>query len=62
MKKLPEFVFVTWHDEGDDEWLSASAKSNDAIEDDGPTIVGTYQLVETNKLTKRVISEKHGGK
>lgn len=56
MKKLPEFVFVSW--KGDDEpFLTASVKAASEIEDDGPTVVGTYKLVETAKLSKRVVSK-----
>ena len=57
MKKLPEYLFVAWQDASDESWLSANAVASDAIEGDGPTVVGTYKLVEKNKLSKRVVSK-----
>lgn len=58
MKKLPEYVFVSWRDSNDGPWLSVDKDAAKEIEDDGPSVVGTYRLVETNKLTKRIVSQK----
>lgn len=57
LRKLPEFVFVSIREPGEDEFLDCRLKGIDAVEDDGPTLVGTYKLVETNELAKRVTSK-----
>jgi hypothetical protein len=58
LRKFPEFVFVAVREPGEEEWLNCEVDAADAIEDDGPTRVATYQLVEVNKLSKRVVSAK----
>lgn len=58
LKKLPQFVFVAVREPGEEEFLACETNAQDAIEDDGPTLVGTYKLVEVNRLTKRVVSAR----
>lgn len=58
MKKLPEYVFVSWRDSNDGPWLSVDKDAAKEIEDDGPSAVGRYKLVEVNELTKRVTSRR----
>lgn len=57
LRKFPEFVFVAVKEPGENEWLECSQAAMDAVEDDGPTKVATYQLVEVNELKKRVVSK-----
>jgi len=53
MKKLPKIVYVSIRNKGeDDEYLQIDAELLDAIEDDGPTTIGKYQLIETSEGTK----------
>ncbi len=52
MKKLPETVYVRRDEEED--YLLANEELVYSIEDDGPTIVGVYELVREVKATKRV--------
>lgn len=57
MKKLPKTVFVSERTyEGDDPVLLVFRTEPEAIEEDGPSLVGTYQLVETRRLVKVVQS------
>lgn len=58
MKKFPKWLFISEQGDGKEKWLSASRNQVDAIEDDGPTQVATYQLVKVNKLSKRVHFDK----
>lgn len=59
MKKLPNVIFVrTYKESNGDEWLSVSYTPLDCIEDDGPTVVGTYKLVGTRKLRKIIVEDK----
>lgn len=54
-KKLPTTIFVAWSGGPPvDEYLNAHTDASAVLEDDGPTIVGTYQLVDTNELHKVV--------
>lgn len=50
-KKLPEILFARMDDEG---YLIAESARVDAIEDDGPTVVGIYKLVSKSTLRKVV--------
>jgi len=54
MKKFPKVLYV--HEEGEDEdaFFVANRDLMDAIEDDGPTDVATYELVKTAWLKKTV--------
>jgi hypothetical protein len=54
-KPLPKTLYVSRVTEGDEEWLSTSVKLADAIDEDGPTMVGTYTLVEVTLLKKTVV-------
>jgi len=57
-KKFPEFIFIARQAARDlSTWLAAKEKPEQAIEYDGPTSVATYKLVETNRLSKRVVSK-----
>ncbi len=57
-KKFPQRIFVSWKDDSDGTaWLSADAQAAREIEDDGPSRVATYKLVEINELSKRVVSK-----
>lgn len=50
---LPKLIFISEHKENDGTvWLQADRLPLDAIEGDGPTVVGTYQLVEKRTLKK----------
>ena len=57
LKKFPEHVFVAVREPGENEYLECSKQASDAIEDDGPTRVATYKLVEVNELSKRSVSK-----
>lgn len=57
MKKLPKLVYVSWKETSDGPWLSTSATPGGEIEDDGPTTVGTYRLVDICALSKRLVSQ-----
>ena len=54
MKKLAKMLFISVQGEGEDQYLQATDKEVDAIEDDGPTVVGIYKLVEKRTLVKGV--------
>lgn len=56
-KQFPGFLFIAEHGEPQERWLSANKEAIDCLEDNGPELVATYQLVEVNKLSKRVKSE-----
>ena len=58
MSKLPKTIYVRWDGVGSEQYLTASTSKQDAIEDDGPSRVGTYQLVEEHILTKTVQEKK----
>lgn len=49
--QFPNQIYVRMGDAQED-LLEAFGKQADAVEDDGPTEVGTYQLIETNVLEK----------
>lgn len=55
--KFPEHIFVSHSEDGDSTWLNAQDTAIDAIDDDGPTRVATYKLVEVSELSKRVVSK-----
>jgi hypothetical protein len=59
MKKLPQTVYVAWREAigPGDSYLIAEQSREDAIEDEGPTIVGTYRLVEQTEL-RMVVEQK----
>ena len=52
--KLPKILFVSAAGEDDEKYLAVSRTEIDAINEDGPTEVGTYQLVSVNSLVKKV--------
>ena len=50
---LPKLLFVAEQKEDDGSvWFQAERLALNAIQDDGPTVVGTYQLVGTRTLKK----------
>ena len=55
---LPKFVFVSEHQGSDAKWLEAVRRIDEAVENDGPTVVGTYQLIKVNRVVKQVRFEK----
>jgi hypothetical protein len=56
--KLPKIIFVSARVDKDNDppYLLAERHANQAIEDDGPTAVGIYRLLETRILTKVVMT------
>ena len=52
--KRPKTIYVRVVDEDDEPYLSASETVADAIEDDGPSTIGVYQLVEMVTAEKTV--------
>lgn len=50
--KFPTLIFVRKDKDGDVEYLLAFEEQAEAIDEDGPTAVATYKLVEENKLEK----------
>jgi hypothetical protein len=52
-KKFPKLIYVHSDENGN---LLAYDREGDAIEDDGPTLVGQYQLVSIRKLAKEVVN------
>lgn len=61
LKKLPPVVYVAARDnagDDDDPWLECQMTPQDVVDDDGPTIVGTYKLVEVNSVTKSAASRR----
>ena len=58
--KLPAEVYVTWCPlANDDPYLKAERKAADCIEDDGPTVIGIYELVRTVTMEKVVKVTNH---
>jgi hypothetical protein len=55
---LPQHLYVRREVDGSSEYYIAADEALDAIDGDDPTVVGTYKIVEINKLSKRVVSEK----
>ncbi len=59
MKALPREIYVAIRESGtDNEYLVAEVTPEEAIEDDGPTRVGTYRLISQKILVKRVVAKK----
>lgn len=58
METFPKVVFVSLREPGDGEFFVCENRKMDAIEDDGPTKVATYQLVEVHTLEKSLVSKK----
>lgn len=57
-KRLPKQVFVHYSEESNgDVYLEITDHPSEAIEDDGPTLVGTYELKEQHILAKEVKSK-----
>lgn len=56
--KFVDHIFVAYHDDGDDKWYNANQDANAVVEEDGPTRVATYKLVEVNSLAKRIVSQR----
>ena len=51
---LPKRIYVAERIERtSDPYLVAERTPEEAIEDDGPTVIGTYDLVSTTKLMKK---------
>jgi hypothetical protein len=65
LRGLPKLVYVAIREElGEGAWLTCETSPTAAIEDDGPTKVGTYRLVGVDELRKEAVStakrRKHG--
>ena len=60
MPKLRKLLFVSVQGDGDDQYLNAQELAITAIEDDGPTVVGTYKLVGKRKLVKKEVMQEAG--
>ena len=60
MPKLRKLLFVSVQGDGDDQYLNAQELAINAIEDDGPTVVGTYKLVGKRKLVKKEMVQEAG--
>ena len=64
---LPEFLFVTEEGDGQEKWFNAQRNAIEAIEtsDYQQVVVGTYQLVQSGKLTieksVKIVSGKRRG-
>jgi hypothetical protein len=54
--KLPNIIYVHIENEGDkeNEFFSTTENQIDAIDGDGPTVIGTYKLVSKVKMVKVV--------
>jgi hypothetical protein len=57
-RKFPKSLYVTVNEDKNDLWYLAREKASDVIEDDGPTRVACYKLVDVQELTKRVVSKQ----
>ena len=55
---LPKYLYVRRKKDADPGYYIAADLALDAIDGDDPTVVGTFKIVEVNKLSKRVVSEK----
>jgi len=53
---LPKTIFVRVEKSDDDgeDWLNAFYERDEAVDGDGPTVVGEYRLVNTKRLAKYV--------
>jgi hypothetical protein len=62
--KLPKEVYVAIRGDDESTWLECARTPEDAIQDDGPTEIGTYRLVEVNELRKCAVvtKKKRGGR
>lgn len=47
-------LLVAKHDDRDGESYFMCGTLEDVMENDGPTIVGTYKLIETRKIVKKL--------
>ena len=52
---LPKIVFMRREMDKDTSYLLAYERREDAVEDDGPTVVGEYRFVKSETLVKRVV-------
>ena len=56
MKKLPKVINVAWRElDNDDPYLAAYIDATECLDEDGPTDVGTYKLMNTRRLAKKVM-------
>ena len=51
----PQTIFVRREVDEDTSYLLAYVRREDAVEDDGPTVVGEYRFVKSETLVKRVV-------
>lgn len=58
MPKLRNVLFVSVQGDGEDRFLNAAELAINAIEDDGPTLVGTYKLVGKRRLIKSEVMQE----
>ena len=58
MPKLPKTIYVQWKalDDDDDAYLSAYDTLQECVDDDGPVLIGKYELVQEKKY-KRIVME-----
>ena len=60
---LPRIIFVREEPDTDgSQYLLAYAKRENAVGNDGPTLVGTYQFSSKQRLVKVVGPQKEGGR
>ena len=54
--KMPKEIYVTidTNDEATEPGLLAWREMGDGVEDDGPTVIAVYRLVETKRVSKRL--------
>ena len=53
--QLPEIIYVRQEiEEAEKPFLIANESVQYVVDGDGPTVVGTYKLIDTRKLIKRV--------
>jgi hypothetical protein len=56
--QLPKIIYVRQEtEEAEEPFLIACESVRDAVDGDGPTVVGTYELIDIRKMIKRVDEE-----
>ena len=53
--ELPKTIYMRVEEDDDEEYLLTFKDEIDCIEDDGPTLIGTYTLTSTDTLKKVVM-------
>ncbi len=62
MRALPKVVYVSIREPGESGWMTCETNKVEAIEDDGPTLVGTYRLDYVEEVHKEAVGTKRRGK